>query len=218
MKQSLSEENYLKVIFHLSQDGDGKVSVTAMATKLGINAASAVGMIKKLKSKKFITYDKTRGVKLTPSGVRVALSIIRSHRLWEVFLLEKLHYSWDRVHQVAEQLEHVKEPELADRLDDFLGRPDYDPHGDPIPKSDGRMPRVPKTTLSDVQSGEVCVVVGIKDTSQAFLQYLKKLKIAIGTRVKVVERIEYDGSLVIEAGKAGRTTVSKLFAGSILVT
>jgi len=217
MKQSLSEENYLKTVFHLSQRGDQKVSVTAIAEKLGINAASAVGMIKKLKKNKFITYDKSNGVKLTQAGVRVALSIIRSHRLWEVFLLEKLGYSWDRVHPIAEQLEHVNGPDLANRLDNFLGRPDYDPHGDPIPKSDGRMPRIPKTTLSDVAARDARVVVGIKDTTPAYLHYLKKLKITIGTKIKVIEHIKYDGSMVIDAGRAARTTVSKQFAESILV-
>ncbi len=217
MRYSLSEENYLKEIFHLSQDGSRKVSITAIAARLRINAASAVDMVRKLAGKKFITYDKSKGVKLTPAGIRVALSIVRSHRLWEVFLMEKLKYSWDAVHGIAEQLEHVKDPELADRLNEFLGSPDYDPHGDPIPKSDGRMPRIPKTTLADVAAGGSCVVVGIKDTSPAYLQYLKKLKIAIGTRIRVMERIEYDGSLVLGSGKAGKTSVSKLFAESVLV-
>lgn len=217
MKQSLSEENYLKEIYHLSQDGSRKVSLTAIAGKLGINAASAVDMIRKLSGKKFITYDKSRGVKLTPGGVRVALSIIRSHRLWEVFLLEHLNYSWDAVHSIAEQLEHVKDSELVGRLDEFLGRPDYDPHGDPIPKPDGRIPRIPKTTLADVGAGQSAVVVGVKDTSSTYLQYLKKLKISIGTKIRVVERIAYDRSLVIESAKLARISVSRQFAESVIV-
>ncbi len=217
MAYSLSEENYLKEIYHLSQDGARKISLTALSERLGIKAASAVDMIRKLSAKRFITYEKSKGVKLTTAGAKVALSIVRSHRLWEVFLLEKLKYSWDTVHGIAEQMEHIKDPELADRLDEFLGRPDYDPHGDPIPKSDGRMPRIPKTTLSDVAVGAACVVVGIKDTSPAYLQYLKKLGISIGTRIRVSERIEYDGSMVIEIGKGNRPNVSKQFAESVLV-
>ncbi len=217
MRHSLSEENYLKEIYHLSQDGSRKASVTAIARKLRINAASAVDMIRKLSEKRFITYDKSKGVKLTPAGVGIALSIIRSHRLWEVFLLEHLKYSWDVVHLIAEQLEHVKDPELVDRLDGFLGHPDYDPHGDPIPKPDGRIPRIPTTTLADVKAGETCAVAGVKDTSPAYLQYLKNLRISIGTRIKVVERIEYDRSLVIETRKSIRISVSKQFAESVIV-
>ena len=217
MAHSLSEENYLKEIYHLSQDGARKISLTVLAGRLGIKAASAVDMIRKLSGNRFITYDKSKGVKLTPAGAKVALSIVRNHRLWEVFLLEKLRYSWDAVHGIAEQLEHIKDPELTDRLDEFLGRPDYDPHGDPIPKSDGRMPRIPKTTLSDAAVGSSCIVVGIKDTSPAYLQYLKKLGVSIGTRISVVERIEYDGSMVIGIGKGRRPSVSKRFAESVLV-
>lgn len=217
MRQSLSEENYLKEIHHLAQNGEAKVSLTALAGRLGVNAASAVDMVRKLSGKKLLTYDKARGVKLTTSGTRVALSIIRSHRLWEVFLLQHLKYSWDEVHGIAEQLEHVKDPALVDRLDEYLGRPDYDPHGDPIPKPDGRIPRIPKTTLADVAKGATCTVAGIKDTSPAYLQYLQRLRISIGTRLKVVERIEYDRSLVIETGKGTRTGVSRQFAESVLV-
>lgn len=218
MNPSPTEENYLKAIYHLSQDPREKISLTAIAELLKVNAASAVEMIKKLTERKLISYDKSRGVKFTEKGGRIALSIVRSHRLWEVFLLKKLGYSWDAVHEIAEQLEHVKHPELADRLDGFLGYPEYDPHGDPIPKSNGQLPHTFRTSLSEIEPGRACQIVGVKDTSPSYLQYLQQLHISIGTRVKVVERIAFDGSFIIQVGKSNKTTVSKLFAESVLVT
>src|ERR1700722_4466455 len=137
---TLSEENYLKVVYYLSLKEGEKISPTAIAESLDNNPASVIDMIKKLSDKKLIQYEKSKGVKLTEKGKKTALSIVRNHRLWEVFLLEKLGYAWDEVHDMAEQLEHIHHPGLADRLDKFLGFPQYDPHGDPIPKSNGKIP------------------------------------------------------------------------------
>ena len=146
-----------------------------------------------------------------------AISIIRNHRLWEAFLLEKLGYSWDVVHEIAEQLEHIKHPELADRLDKFLGYPVYDPHGDPIPNSNGEMPNTFKTMLSDIAIGKTCRVAAVKDTSSLFLQYLEQLSVGIGTRIKVLDKIDFDGSMSVQIGKDIKTIVSKKFADSLLV-
>ena len=217
MNQSLTEENYLKAIYRLSQERKGKISLTAIADMLKVNAASVVEMIKKLAERKLISYEKTKGVRLTEKGVRIALSIVRNHRLWEAFLFQKLRYTWDAVHEIAEQLEHVKHPELADRLDQFLGHPVYDPHGDPIPESNGQIPHTFGTILLKIDSGRSCQGVGVKDTSPAFLQYLQQLHIGIGTKIKVLERIAFDGSIIIHVGKAEKKSVSRLFAESVLV-
>jgi DtxR family Mn-dependent transcriptional regulator len=214
---SLTEENYLKAIYHLSLKADNKISLTAIAEEIRVNAASVVDMIKKLTEKGLINYDKVKGVKLTENGSKLALSIVRNHRLWEVFLLDKLGYSWDVVHEIAEQLEHIKHSELADRLDVFLGFPEYDPHGDPIPKSNGEVPKITNTLLSQIEVGEMCRVSAVKDTSPVFLQYLLQLSVSIGTKIKVVDKILYDGSLSIEIDNHLKTTVSLKFAESLLV-
>lgn len=216
MIHSFSEENYLKAIYHLGADG-AKISPTAIADELHNNPASVIDMLKKLTEKKLISYDKKKGAKLTVTGVRAAMEIVRKHRLWEVFLLEKLGYKWDEVHNLAEQLEHIGNFELADRLEKFLGFPDYDPHGDPIPKSDGKIAEVSKTMLIDVAIGKQYKVVAVKDTSAEFLNYLQKLGIGIGTRLKVIEKIPFDGSLVVQIGKNTNTTISNKFAENVLV-
>jgi len=215
--QTLSEENYLKVIYLLDKKNQKKISPTAIAEALGNNPASVVDMLKKLVEKKLIQYEKTKGVKLTASGRSIALAIVRKHRLWEVFLLEKLGYTWDEVHEMAEQLEHVHHDELADRLDKFLGYPEYDPHGDPIPSATGEAPVAYKTSLAEMGIGANCQVVAVKDTSTPFLQYLKKLGIGIGTKISLIEKIPFDNSIVITAGSNTKTTVSKIFAENLLV-
>ncbi|HTA27268.1 MAG TPA: metal-dependent transcriptional regulator [Bacteroidia bacterium] len=214
---SFSEENYLKAIYHLGADG-AKISLTAIAEALHNNPASVIDMVKKLTEKKLISYDKKKGAKLTNSGIKAAMEIIRKHRLWEVFLLEKLGYKWDEVHNIAEQLEHVGDSGLAERLEKFLGFPDYDPHGDPIPKADGKIAEVFKTMLIEVEAGKQYKVVAVKDTSAEFLHYLQKLGIGIGTRIKVIEKIAFDGSLVIQIEKNTNTTISNKFAENVLVS
>jgi len=215
--QTLSEENYLKVVYHLDKQGLKKITPTAISEALNNNPASVVDMIKKLGDKKMLQYDKTKGVKLTEKGKNIAISVVRKHRLWEAFLLEKLGYGWDEVHEIAEQLEHVQNPELADRLDKYLGFPQYDPHGDPIPKANGETALTYKTLLAEIPEGKNCRVVAVKDTSPSFLQYLKKLDIGIGTKISIIEKIPFDNSIVIIAGKNLKTTVSKIFAENLLV-
>lgn len=215
---TLSEENYLKAIYNLFKQGLSKITPTAISEALGNNPASVVDMIKKLTEKQLLEYEKSKGVKLTPSGMNVAISIVRKHRLWEAFLVEKLGYGWDEVHDIAEQMEHVHHPDLADRLDKFLGFPKYDPHGDPIPKANGDSAVSYKTLLAEIDEGKTCRVVAVKDTSASFLQYLKKLNIGIGTHISLTEKIPFDGSIVITIGDdKHHTTVSKVFAESLLV-
>lgn len=214
---SLSEENYLKAIYSLSQKSSEKVSLTAIAEVLGNNPVSVIDMLRKLGAKKLISYNKKKGATLTEKGQKTAIAIVRRHRLWEAFLSEKLGYGWEAVHDIAEQLEHVQDKELADRLDKFLGHPEFDPHGDPIPKANGRIANTSKTHLSEIAVGKNCRVVAVKDTSTEFLQYLKKLSINIGTRLRINEKIAFDDSVVIQIEKGKHTTISKKFAQSILV-
>ncbi len=214
---TLSEENYLKAIYNLDKQGLTKITPTAISESLGNNPASVVDMLKKLVEKKLLQYEKSKGVKLTHTGQNVAISIVRKHRLWEAFLLEKLGYGWDEVHDIAEQLEHVYHPELADRLDKYLGFPQYDPHGDPIPKANGESAVSYKTLLAEIDENKKCRVVAVKDTSTPFLQYLRKLNIGIGTSISVIEKIPFDGSLTISINNELQQTVSRLFADNLLV-
>lgn len=215
---TLSEENYLKAIFRLSHKSDDKISLTAVAESLGNNAASVVDMIKKMSDKQLIEYDKIKGVRLTQQGLKDSIVIVRKHRLWEVFLLEKLGFHWDEIHDIAEELEHVSNASLADRLDQFLGFPEYDPHGDPIPKANGKFPKTFTVSLADVKTGTTCKVAAVRDTNSAFLQYLIKLNIGIGTSIQVLEKIEFDQSLVLRISEAITTTVSQRFSENILIS
>lgn len=214
---TLTEENYLKAIYRLSQTDDDKITPTAIAESLSVNAASVIDMIRKLTDKKLISYDKKKGVQLTSNGQRDAVLIVRKHRLWEVFLLEKLGYTWDEVHSIAEELEHISNETLADRLDAFLGFPEYDPHGDPIPKANGKVPKSYSLRLAELKPGISGIVVAVRDTSTEFLQYLGKLDIRIGTKLQLLEKIAFDQSLIIRIGDH-TTTVSQKFSENILVT
>lgn len=216
MKKTYSEENYLKAIYHLSKM-ENKVSPKAIADALENNPASVIDMLKKLQDKLLITYDKSNGAFLTPSGELTALDIIRKHRLWEVFLVEKLNYGWDEVHDIAEQLEHIHDDQLAKKLDDFLGNPAVDPHGDPIPSSNGKMPVYATTLLSDINVGQSCKVGSVRDTSAPFLKYLKQLGLGLGACIQVIEKQEFDHSMVITINDGEPKTVSHKMTSHILV-
>ncbi len=196
---SQSEENYIKAIYHLAVDSSVKgISTNAIAKKLATKASSVTDMIKKLSEKKVVVYKKYQGVTLTDFGKKTATNIIRKHRLWEVFLVEKLNFSWDEVHEVAEQLEHIKSPKLINELDIFLGFPKRDPHGDPIPDSEGNLQIIEKSLLAVLNKGEEGICVGVDDTSSEFLQFLDKQGIALGKRIKVIEKEPFDGSFLIQ--------------------
>lgn len=188
-----------------------KVGPKAIADVLENNPASVVDMLKKLQDKQLITYDKVQGAILTPAGETAALDIIRKHRLWEVFLVEKLQYEWDEVHDIAEQLEHIHDEQLAGKLDDFLGNPAFDPHGDPIPAHNGKMPVYANKRLSEIEIKQTCKVGSVRDTSTPFLKYLKQLNLGLGSKIEVVEKMEFDQSMtIIIDGSAPRTVSSKL--------
>ncbi|WP_299833383.1 metal-dependent transcriptional regulator [uncultured Tenacibaculum sp.] len=207
---SQSEENYIKTVYHLSIGFDGGISTNAIAKALETKASSVTDMIKKLSEKEVVIYKKYQGVTLTDFGKKVAASIIRKHRLWEVFLVDKLNFSWDEVHEVAEQLEHIKSPKLISELDAFLGYPKQDPHGDPIPDAEGNIHQINKKLLSLLSVGEEGVCVGVDDTSSEFLKFLDKQGIGLGNRIKIVEIEPFDGSFVIEVNEKVLTISNKI--------
>ena len=193
-----SEENYLKTIYHLSKHGSLSVSTNAIANKMDSKASSVTDMIKKLSEKGFVNYIKYRGVNLTKNGHLIATSVIRKHRLWEAFLVNKLNFSWDEVHDVAEQLEHIKSEKLIDELDEFLEFPTHDPHGDPIPDKEGNINTLEKVPLSSLEENQKSRLLGVKDSSDEFLRYLDKRNIKIGDAIKVLNIEPYDNSIKIE--------------------
>jgi DtxR family Mn-dependent transcriptional regulator len=195
---TLSEENYLKAIYHLEIDADKGISTNSIAKKLETKASSVTDMVKKLSEKEVVVYKKYQGVKLTNYGKKTAANIVRKHRLWEVFLVEKLNFSWDEVHDVAEQLEHIKSPKLINQLDSFLGFPSNDPHGDPIPDKEGNLKIIEKSLLSTFSKNESGVCVGVDDSSSEFLRYLDKKGITLGKQITVLEKEDFDDSLSIE--------------------
>lgn len=196
---TLAEENYIKAIFHLDRELQQEISTNAIADVMQTKPSSVTDMIKKLADKNLLSYKKYQGVTITDDGKKVASMIIRKHRLWEVFLVDKLNFQWDEVHEIAEQLEHIKSSELIDRLDAFLGFPEVDPHGDPIPDKEGTFKKTQKVLLSEMQVDQEGVCVGVKETDPSFLQYLDKIQLHLGSKVKVLEKESFDGSLQLES-------------------
>ena len=213
---SRSEENYLKAIYHLEKIAATGVATNAIAEQMETKPSSVTDMVKKLSEKELVNYVKYQGVTLTEKGRKTALTIIRKHRLWEVFLVDKLKFHWDEVHEIAEQLEHIHSEQLILRLDKFLGEPDFDPHGDPIPDKDGNVKRTEKKLLSDLTKNQGGVCVGVKESSPDFLQYLDKKKITIGTKIQVLGKEFFDGSMVILVGK-DQSFISKKTAENLYV-
>lgn len=213
---TLSEENYLKAIYHLSDTFDGGISTNAIAEQMKTKASSVTDMIKKLSEKGLVHYKRYKGVELTEEGKLVAANIIRKHRLWEVFLVEKLNFTWDEVHDVAEQLEHIKSEKLIDQLDEFLGFPKRDPHGDPIPDKDGNISDHADVLLSTLDANEKGIIVGVKDSSSSFLKYLDKQGIALGKKVKVIDKEPFDNSMKIRIKKE-EFTISQQIANNIYI-
>lgn len=193
-----SEENYMKVIYHLSLVSPKGVNTNAIAGMIETKASSVTDMLKKLADKDLVSYQKYQGVTLTESGLLSAKMIVRKHRLWEVFLVEKLNFSWDEVHEIAEELEHIKSEKLINKLDEFLDFPTFDPHGDPIPDKNGSVKKVDKLLLSEAKIGQDYQCVGVKDTSVSFLQFLDKQKISLGSKIKIISKEDFDASQTIQ--------------------
>ena len=213
---TFSEENYLKTIYHLTNLLDTEVSTNAIAEKTETKASSVTDMLRKLAEKGLINYKKYQGVSLTENGMLAAKMIVRKHRLWEVFLVKKLNFSWDEVHDIAEQLEHIQSDKLINKLDDFLGNPTEDPHGDPIPDVNGRIIKVEKQLLSELSENQNGICVGVKDTSSEFLKYLDKQGIALGSQIRVLSIEDFDQSLRIQVDQK-ELTISHKIAGNLFV-
>lgn len=195
---TLSEEDYIKAIYHLGKGENRLVSTNALSESMETKPSSVTDMVRKLSEKGVANYKKYKGVSLTEYGQKIALGLVRKHRLWEVFLVDSLNFSWDEVHEVAEQLEHIKSEKLIDELDKLLGYPQVDPHGDPIPSKKGEFKKAIKKLLNDVPVGSRGICIGVQDSSVPFLKFLDKNKIALGDAITVLEKEEFDGSLRIQ--------------------
>ncbi|NVJ89840.1 MAG: metal-dependent transcriptional regulator [Flavobacteriaceae bacterium] len=213
---SQAEENYIKTIFHLELSSNTGISTNAIAKKIDTKASSVTDMIKKLSEKGLVSYKKYQGVTLTKLGKKIASNIVRKHRLWEVFLVEKLNFSWDEVHEIAEQLEHIKSPKLIKKLDEHLGFPTHDPHGDPIPDENGNLQTIEKRLLSNLKENDFGICVGVQDSSTEFLQYLDKKGIELGKKITVLEKEDFDESLSILIDNE-KITISKKIANNLYI-
>lgn len=195
---SLTAENYLKTIYHLLEQEPEGVTTNALAASLKIKPATVTDMLRKLAGNKLVKHEKYYGVTLTDKGRKTALEIIRRHRLWEVFLAQKLQFSWHEVHDMAEQLEHIQSDELIERLDQFLGYPKTDPHGDPIPDKKGRISIHDFKPLSALTAKQSGAISGVLEHSPAFLQYLEKNGLSLGNEIEVLEVYAFDQSADIK--------------------
>jgi DtxR family Mn-dependent transcriptional regulator len=214
---SSTEENYLKTLLHLTLISEKEEAGTnETAAYLGVKPATANDMLKRLKEKKLIRYEKYGKISLSEKGLQVATEVLRKHRLWETFLYEKLEFTWDEVHEVAEQLEHIQSVKLVDKLDKFLDYPDFDPHGDPIPNAKGEMRAPYKKTLAEIEPGKSCRMVAVKDNTATFLQYVVKVGLGINNKIKVISKQPYDALMEIEV-QGKKSHVSQKFAENILV-
>ena len=220
MKQLLSftEENYLKSIYSLSDNGSKSVSTNSVAESSGTHPSSVNDMIKRLAQKKLIEYRKYKGVTFLSLGKKTALKIIRKHRLWEVFLVDKLGFKWDEVHEIAEQLEHIQSDKLTKKLDKFLDHPTVDPHGDPIPDERGVIKPVIKIAVSDAPLNTTGIVVTVNSEDALLLRHLNEIGLNIGSKIVVLNRIDFDGSISLQIDKQESQFISKAIAENVMIT
>ncbi|WP_160711892.1 metal-dependent transcriptional regulator [Chitinophaga solisilvae] len=216
MNLSVAEENYVKAIYKL-QEGDNVVSTNALAYELDTKPASVTDMAKKLKEKQVIDYEKYKGITLTAEGRKTALQIVRRHRLWECFLVEKLSFSWEEVHELAEELEHVRSEKLTNRLSEYLGNPLIDPHGDPIPDANGKITKPRPQTSLDQANAKRLVVTAVTDQSVSLLAFLNAKSIKLGTQLEIIAHYEYDNSIEIKIKNQPTLTISEQVAKHIMV-
>ena len=214
MKLSTSEENYIKAVYHL-QALHQQVSSSLLAEAVQTKAASVTDMLKKLQAKKIVDYKRYKNFTLTETGNRLALEIIRKHRLWEFFLVNKLGFQWDQVHDIAEELEHISSKELVTKLDNYLEYPSFDPHGDPIPNSKGKMTELKQTSLVEIPLKKTATVSYIRNQSSSMLDLLGHYQIRIGTKLKLVKRFDFDGSVEIKIEKLPDAVLSSVVAQNI---
>ncbi|KQS38112.1 metal-dependent transcriptional regulator [Pedobacter sp. Leaf194] len=214
--QSFTEENYLKIIYHLAEK-TSNVQTNAIAEQIQTKPASVTDMIKKLAEKGLVDYVKYQGVTLTEKGKHAAVDIVRKHRLWEVFLVDKLNFKWDEVHDVAEELEHIRSVDLIERLDEFLGFPKSDPHGDPIPDKNGRFAKTQFIKLIELGIGDSGTITGVSQHSSPFLKHLEKLGLTLGKQIQVSDVTDFDGSVEILVAEK-QINISREVAKHILIS
>jgi DtxR family Mn-dependent transcriptional regulator len=214
---STAEENYLKAVFKLESEIKGPVPTGALAHSFGIQAPSVTDMVKKLAEKKLLRYEKSKGVRLTDKGKKIAVTVVRKHRIWETFLVQTLEFRWDEVHPLAEQLEHVHSEELIDRLDNFLGHPKFDPHGDPIPDRNGNIQATGAIPLKQGETGNTYKLIGIREDSNELLQYLNRQEIGLGSVLQIQDRETFDQSLRVMVNTEKTCFISAVVAGALLV-
>lgn len=210
MATTRAEENYLKAILKVSDRENRSVSTNAVAREMNTSAASVTDMVKRLSEKQFVNYRKYKGVTLTDSGRELATGLVRRHRLWEVFLVDKLGLKWNEVHDIAEELEHIDSDDLIHRLDVFLGHPRFDPHGDPIPSAEGKFTLRNQVLLVQLAPGKTAIVVGVREDSDAFLTHLDDLGLRLEAVITVIEHFTYDQSVLVEIGGTRRTLSAKV--------
>lgn len=203
MNLSRTEENYLKAIYKVAEREQGNVSTNAIAAEMETSAASVTDMLRKLADKELVVYQKYKGVQLTQAGTRYATQLIRKHRLWELFLVDTLGFGWDEVHEVAEELEHIQSDKLVLALDEFLGYPKYDPHGDPIPNAEGKFTLRQRQLLTELGPDIAVEMIGLRDHDKAFLHHLDDLGLALGTKLVIRERFSWDNSIRVAIGEEG---------------
>ena len=213
---SIAEENYIKSIYHLQQLHES-VNTNALADHLKTKPASITDMLKKLQSKGLVQYNRYKGFKLSRDGNKAALIIIRRHRLWEVFLVDQLRFSWEEVHEVAEELEHVRSKKLIDKLDAFLSHPKFDPHGDPIPDNNGRLSVRQQLPLSELPLNKQAVITSVQNQSSELLSFLTSQNIMIGTRLEVKRKLPFDNSIEIKFKNRQSLNISEQVANAIQV-
>lgn len=215
---STSEENYLKALYHLYTSDNKNLTVTELASELKVSAPSATHALQRLSEKKLVQYEKHKTFKLTKKGEALAKQVIRKHRLWELFLVNKMGFKWDEVHEIAEQLEHVQSTKLIERIDEMLNYPQFDPHGDPIPDVNGNLPETKSFSLTKGKKGETYNITGVTDHSTSFMNYLNSIDIGIGKKIKLLNILSYDGSVVIgRKSSNGEVTLSNLVAQHLQV-
>jgi len=216
MNFTTSEENYIKRIYHLQQE-TGLVNTNSLAAEMKTRPASVTDMLKKLKTKKLLQYERYKGFKLNEAGKKAALNVVRKHRLWEFFLVEKLKFSWNEVHSIAEELEHISSDALIQRLDNFLGNPSFDPHGDPIPDKHGKIPVIKQQSLSEIPLNKKATVSSVGNQTAHMLEMLEHYNIALGTQITVLKKFEFDGSLEIKVLKQSSCIISEQVAKNVFV-
>lgn len=216
--KSFREENYLKAIYQLHNNQQNSiVSITDIANWLELKTPSVLEKLNTLVKKELITYHKKEGAKLTKKGNSIALNIIRRHRIWETYLNKQLNFNWAEVHEIAEQLEHVNSEKLLDKIYDIIGKPEFDPHGDPIPSKQGLIPNSDRRSLLKSLKGCKIKVLGVTEHSQDFLNYLTQQNIKINDTLTVTTVVDYDNSIMLMNKQKNIITLSAKSANQLLV-